>query len=63
MDTVASFTCNDTYNLFGFEASACQADGTWYQSTPLCADIGNEMRKLVLELRFFPIYMIQHQIN
>ena len=41
--TLASFTCMNTYNLFGSEASICQENGTWNQAIPLCADSGNEI--------------------
>ena len=61
MDTVASFTCNDAYNLFGFETNTCQTDGTWNQSTPLCADIGNEMSTLYLVPEKF--YVGEYTIN
>ena len=46
MDTVASFTCFDTFNLFGPEARTCLANGTWNQKNSLCAPSGNKIRTL-----------------
>ncbi|XP_044921176.1 LOW QUALITY PROTEIN: sushi domain-containing protein 2 [Mustela putorius furo] len=30
------FHCDSGYNLFGAEASTCQADGTWSRPSPMC---------------------------
>lgn len=30
------FHCDGGYNLFGAEASTCQADGTWSRPSPMC---------------------------
>ncbi|XP_019630654.1 PREDICTED: sushi, von Willebrand factor type A, EGF and pentraxin domain-containing protein 1-like, partial [Branchiostoma belcheri] len=34
-----SFTCNTGYQLIGFGAATCQADGTWSNSVPTCTPI------------------------
>ncbi|KAI8498131.1 hypothetical protein Bbelb_240750 [Branchiostoma belcheri] len=34
-----SFTCNTGYQLIGFAAATCQADGTWSNSVPTCTPI------------------------
>ena len=42
LGTVASFTCFDGFNLYGFESGTCLATGRFSQ-TPAC---GNEMDTL-----------------
>ena len=44
--TVVSFTCFDTFNKFGVEASTCLVTGLWNDQPPLCAPSGNEMNTL-----------------
>ena len=46
LGTVASFTCFDGFNLFGFESGTCRATGR-FSHTPAC---GNEMNTLVFFL-------------
>ena len=36
VDTVASFICNNGYNISGSPSSICQSSGNWNQQTPIC---------------------------
>ena len=57
VDTLASFMCiNDTYNLFGFDASTCQASGTWNNGHPLCINQGKEISNVFAVIFIFPVF-------
>ena len=47
MDTMVSFTCISTYNIFGSETSTCREDGNWNEAIRLCAPSGNKNKHFI----------------